>query len=82
MVYPVQEIELANGKLLTVAKGWLELAGDTPRPRLCTDGTPLRQLVDGVYLDGTTVPCPQLTIEGETFDVVSASIGFTLTVED
>ena len=77
-----QEIELASGRTLVVRKGNLVRLGDTPHPQLCTDGTLRRQLVGGVYQDGTTVPCPTTVIEGETFEVLCASVGFAVHVED
>lgn len=81
-IHPEQEIPLPNGRVLWVHHGELQPAGAEPRPQLCTDGTPRRQLINGVYVDGTTVPCKQITIEGVVFDVVKASIGFGYSVDD
>lgn len=79
--FDTQEIDLENGKLLVVRKGNLKKLGAVPSPKLCGDGSPLRQLVGGVYQDGTTVSCPTIEIEGETFEVLVASVGFCFHVE-
>lgn len=78
---PPQEGQ-GRSRRIVVTNGQLDLAGAAPRPQVCTDGSLRRQLINGVYVDGTTVPCKQIVIEGHTFDVVQHSIGLAFHVED